>query len=408
MAFLCLFDDTFKGTQMQIITGVRVLLAKDLIARMKDLFKARLGIIFPYNELTLILNNVRIMAYPAHTVSARGQPNVTFILVDEADFWPKNQQRHIKDVIQGTMTKSRPYVSLVSTAGEPGGIMEVIMNQPEDQCMYNRVVHNVYVGEGRIYTKEDIEFAKLDEITFDREFLCHFGYGIGTIFPPEVIEMVKKYGISFRPPNPNNLKGEELQQLYLSSVREDTQKPMAVDPGFSATGSGSAIVISEHLPETGMIRIIYGKRRMKLSYAEIFDWIWDLIEKVDPYPIYVDSAHPALIKQLKNSLNEESDPPKVQELIEYCKQQNLPLSMKMRVIPVVTTYHTREHLSHAKGITETEGLMAIDPEAFRDLIVDIQTARANEEGKLVKSPEDPKDLFDAYQYQLKYYQFEND
>src|SRR5262245_12658742 len=175
MAWLCLGSNQFRGSQMMIITGVRLSLARDLMRRMKDMFYARLKILFPYNELTLILNGTRIVSYPSHTISARGQPNVTFMLIDEADFYPRNQQRHVKDLVQGYMFKSHPYVMMMSTAGEPGGIFEQIFTQPEDQCMYDRLLWDVYAAEGTMFTKEDIEFAKLDPLTFDRELLCHFG-----------------------------------------------------------------------------------------------------------------------------------------------------------------------------------------------------------------------------------------
>jgi hypothetical protein len=50
------------------------------------------------------LNNVKIEAFPSHNLNAmRGLPNVSFILLDEADFFPSGQQQDAKDVSEGIL-----------------------------------------------------------------------------------------------------------------------------------------------------------------------------------------------------------------------------------------------------------------------------------------------------------------
>ena len=94
IAWLCLKDNSLSGSQICIVTGPRIELAINLIDRMKKMFtlKLNLGITFNTKETILELNGVRIEAFPSHHLDAmRGLPNVSFILLDEADFFPVGQ-----------------------------------------------------------------------------------------------------------------------------------------------------------------------------------------------------------------------------------------------------------------------------------------------------------------------------
>ena len=81
---------SLAGSQMCIVTGPRIELAITLIDRMKGLFKNREFIsVFDSKETVLELNGVHIEAYPSHHLdSMRGLTNVSFIYLDEADFFP--------------------------------------------------------------------------------------------------------------------------------------------------------------------------------------------------------------------------------------------------------------------------------------------------------------------------------
>jgi hypothetical protein len=96
MAWLWLKDNALSSSQMCIVTGPRIDLAIALIDRMKKLFASNKGIaaaaVFDTKETVVELNGVKIEAFPSHhLVSMRGLPNVSFILLDEADFFPPGQ-----------------------------------------------------------------------------------------------------------------------------------------------------------------------------------------------------------------------------------------------------------------------------------------------------------------------------
>ena len=119
MAWLCLKDNSLAGSQMCIVTGPRIELAIALIDRMKKLFASTnsKGLsVFDTKETVIELNGVKIEAFPSHHLDAmRGLPNVSFILLDEADLFPAGQQADARDVSDRYIAKSNPYIVMVST-----------------------------------------------------------------------------------------------------------------------------------------------------------------------------------------------------------------------------------------------------------------------------------------------------
>ncbi len=103
MAWLALKDKVLAGSQMCVVTGPRIDLAITLIDRMKRLFEPKAAIYFDSKETVIELNGCTIEAYPSHHLDAmRGLANVSFILNEEADFYPPGQQQDARDVRSGT------------------------------------------------------------------------------------------------------------------------------------------------------------------------------------------------------------------------------------------------------------------------------------------------------------------
>ena len=161
MAWLCLRDDALKGKQMTIVTGPRIDLAIGLVDRIKGLFVSLLllpsaGLSFETKETVAELNGCKIEAYPSHHVdSMRGLPNVSFILLDEADFFPPGQQKDARDVSERYIAKSNPWIVMVSTPNAPDGLFDQIEKEPEYKCLYRRLFLPYTVGLGKIYTQEE-------------------------------------------------------------------------------------------------------------------------------------------------------------------------------------------------------------------------------------------------------------
>lgn len=152
MAWLCLRNNNLQGTQMCIVTGPRIDLAITLIDRMKKLFVER-PVTFDSKETVMELNGVHIEAYPSHHLDAmRGLPNVSFILLDEADFFPPGQQQDARDVSERYIAKSNPWIMMVSTPNAPDGLFERIERELENICWYKRLFLDYTYGLDKIYT----------------------------------------------------------------------------------------------------------------------------------------------------------------------------------------------------------------------------------------------------------------
>ncbi|MFL6380103.1 MAG: hypothetical protein ACJ72S_02290 [Nitrososphaeraceae archaeon] len=96
MAWLCLKDNSLSGSQMCIVTGPRIDLAIALIDRMKKLLTCNSS-----------KGLVAFDTFPSHHLDAmRGLPNVSFILLDGADFFPLGQQQDARDVSERYIAKS--------------------------------------------------------------------------------------------------------------------------------------------------------------------------------------------------------------------------------------------------------------------------------------------------------------
>ena len=68
---------------------------------------------------------MKIEAFPSYHLDAmRGLPNVSFILLNEADFFPPGQQQDARDVSERYIAKSNPHIVMVSTPNEPEGLLK--------------------------------------------------------------------------------------------------------------------------------------------------------------------------------------------------------------------------------------------------------------------------------------------
>ena len=170
MAWLCFSKNISRNSQMCIVTGPRIELAITLIDRMKGLFKNREFLsVFDSKETVLELNGVHIEAYPSHHLdSMRGLTNVSFIYLDEADFFPPGQQSDARDVSERYIAKSNPWIVMVSTPNATDGLFERIEREPEETCLYKRLFLDYTYGLDKIYTREEIEQAKASP-SFERE-----------------------------------------------------------------------------------------------------------------------------------------------------------------------------------------------------------------------------------------------
>jgi hypothetical protein len=266
---------------MCIVTGPRIDLAITLIERLKRLFSDL--VIFANKETVIELNGVRIEAFPSHHLdSMRGLPNVSFILLDEADFFPPGQQQDARDVSERYIGKSDPYIVMVSTPNAPGGLFQNIEQEPGNTCIYKRLLLDYTYGLDKIYTREEIEKAKQSP-SFEREYNLKYLGLVGNLFRQDTIDKAEQLGLKY--PDFENFD-------------DSFEKSMSIDPAFASVGSKFAIVVTEYRDD--LIRVLYAEEFGKATTEGMLDNIRKVRQRFmilgDNYRIYVDASNPAFIK----------------------------------------------------------------------------------------------------------------
>jgi hypothetical protein len=390
MAWLCLKDNSLSGSQMCIVTGPRIELAIALIDRMKGLFgrgNISPSISFDTKETVIELNGVKIEAFPSHHLDAmRGLPNVSFILLDEADFFPPGQQADARDVSERYIAKSNPYIVMVSTPNAPEGLFERIEKEAEDTCLYKRIFLDYTYGIGKIYTAEEIEKAKLSP-SFEREYNLKYLGKIGNVFHTKDIEAAIEKGRKYNPDAFNPFS-------HFTSVS------MGIDPAYGSSAFG--VVVTQWADDH--IQILHAEEYHRPDYNEMLSTVYGLMSKYQVDSVYIDGANPSFIKSLKLQIGEDPDYDKV---IARAKADGLGDSwtQQMKVIPVNFNQEHKAMLGHCKMILESDGgRIAINPDKFDKLITALRTAVDND-GTLDKEATSYNDIFDAFRLALKFYSF---
>jgi hypothetical protein len=390
MAWLCLKDNKLAGSQMCIVTGPRIDLAIALIDRMKKLFSGSKGLtVFDTKETVVELNNVKIEAFPSHHLDAmRGLPNVSFILLDEADFFPPGQQQDARDVSERYIAKSNPYIVMVSTPNAPDGLFERIEKEAEDTCLYKRIFLDYTYGIGKIYTTEEIEKAKQSP-SFEREYNLKYLGRIGNVFHTKDIEAAIEKGRKYNPDDFN-------PSFYFTS------RSMGIDPAWGSSAFG--IVVTQWVD--GVVQIMHAEEYHRPDYNEMLSLVYGLMSKYQVDKVYIDGANPSFIKSLKLQIGEEAEYDKV---IARYRSEGFgdDAALKdMKIVPVNFNSEHKAMLGHCKMIMETDGgRITINPDRFDKLITALRTAVDND-GVLDKETTSYNDIFDAFRLALKFYHFQ--
>ena len=113
--------------------------------------------------------------------------DVSFIFLDEADFFRIGEQQNARGVSERYIAKSNPWFVMVSTPNAPEGLFERIEKEHESTCLYRRLFLNYTVGLGRIYSEVEIAAAKQSP-SFEREYNLKYLGLIGNVFHTKDIE----------------------------------------------------------------------------------------------------------------------------------------------------------------------------------------------------------------------------
>ncbi len=391
MAWLC-FRSAPKeliGSQMCIVTGPRIELAITLIDRLKGLFHG-IAATFDTKETVIELNGVHIEAYPSHHLdSMRGLTNVSFIYLDEADFFPPGQQQDARDVIERYIGKTNPWIVMVSTPNAPEGLFDRIEHEPENTCLYKRLLLDYTYGLGKIYNCAEIDSAKASP-SFEREYNLKYLGLIGNVFHTKDIEAAIEKGVRLSASN----------NVY-------TQKSVGLDPGFGSSNFG--VCITELVD--GMVNVLHAEEYQRPDFNQMINTTVRLLDEYNVTfegrsRIFVDGANPSFIRALKDRVDED---PQYDKQIAYYKH-NYPsvydlqfLQQNMFVIPVPFAKEHKHMLAHCKALMEYhKGSVAIAAKHTK-LITALRTAVEKGDGSLDKDATSHDDLFDSFRLSLQFW-----
>ena len=410
MAWLC-FSSTFKveNSQMCIVTGPRIELAITLIDRMKGLFKNGnvKSLDFTPKETVIELNGVHIEAYPSHHLDAmRGLKDVSFIYLDESDFFPPGQQQDDRAVSKRYIPKSNPWIVMVSTPNAPEGLFERIEQEPANTCLYKRLLHYYIYGLGKIYTEDEIAAAKRSP-SFEREYNLKYLGLIGNVFHTKDIEAAIEKGTKLQILANSNLYSIEKGRTISATYNAYSQKSVGLDPGFGSSNFG--VCITELVD--GIVNVLHAEEYQRPDFNQVIAITFNLLDEYDikfnnKCRIIVDGANPSFIKTLKDRVDEDTN---YEQQVSYYKKIYLSvydlefLQHNMFVIPVPFAKYHKQMLAHCKELMEyNNGLMAIHPR-FNKLITSLRTAVENEEGYLDKDATNHDDLLDSFRTSLLFW-----
>ena len=351
MAWLCTKDNTYRNSPMVVVTGPNWDLSIKLMKRLKAIFEPRLNIIFQDKETVLNLNGCVIESFPSnHLDSFRSLTNPAFILLDELDFIRKSEQEDVRHVTERYVGKSDPYIVLVSTPNCPGSLMENIMKEPEQTCIYKRLFMDYNYGLNRIYTPAEIEKARMSP-SFEREYCLKFSGKIGNLLSMKTIDYAvslgEQYNVENEPPNPYNIMS------------------LGVDPGFGS--SSTALVLTEFIKERNIIRVLSAEEYTDHpNPQDIIDKIFDIHRKYWNCWVFCDGSNRGFLTSLKIAFGES---------IHYESAEDVSPSNNF-VIPVNFSKEHKTMISHLAQLFNDRHIAI--PEQFDKLLISLKTAVVND------------------------------
>lgn len=185
----------------------------------------------------------------------------------------------------------------------------------------------------------------------------------------------------------------------------EAKKSIGLDPAWGSP-SNFAIVATQYVD--GMIQVIFADEYPCPFFQTMMDKVWELKQKLGHITnIYVDTANPEIIRDLKRDFNEPYDDQYVKEKIAWCKKNKVLVEDHMQIVPVSFVAPDGPNmLMHFKSLLENpKHLVAIHPR-YDKLITSFRSAMATEM-KLNKNETIYDDILDAARMAMLFYKFKS-
>lgn len=373
IVWLCIYEpykEKFQGSQICIVVGPNLDLGKKLMKRVKYCFNniretqnipSLKSFVLEGSAKEIIINNVTITVFPSNHLDAmRGQPNVSFVLIDEGDYFPPSEQLNVLTVSTRYIAKSAVWIAMVSTPGLPNGLFETIekdKNSPFDKQYFD--YHWGMKEHGsNMFTPQMISDARKHRLSdFAREYENKYAGFSGNIFTVEYLYGLQRRS-SYRivslldePEQESYIYEDEFVKVKNVNVKafdefvnaDENQMQYyyfaGVDPGYASSKFG--ITIMRLNLATNKIEVIYEAEFSSANSFEMVSFIAYLVRTLHIKKVAVDRSDVDFIRNLKEELQDYED-------VDFTKLSKDELKYyingDMIVIPVTFTSESKRNM----------------------------------------------------------------
>lgn len=271
---------------------------------------------------------------------------------------------------------------MVSTPNAPDGLFEKIEREPENTCLYKRLLLDYTYGLDKIYTREEIALAQKSP-SFEREYNLKYLGKVGNVFHTLDIEA----SIVTEP------QGQEMLDWSTSTMMG---RSMGIDVAWGDT-SKFAIVITQK--RNNKVEVFYAESFDKPQMNQIINHILQLKQRHHLTRVYVDGANPEVIRELKRRIGEPEN------ILDYYTEDQIwqmRYGDNMQIIPVNFQKRHREMLQWTYTLM-SKRFIKIHP-SLQKLIVSLLTAVVIDNWKLDKQQTSHDDILDSFRLSLCNYE----
>ena len=380
LAWKILSSSELEHKNVFIVSGTHSFHAHDVKERLENLFRNKFPLLQLESKFTdLWIKNTNIKIFPSrNSKDLRGYTDVSYLFLDEADYWLDSEVSELLHAITRYEEKSNCTTIMVSTPNKPDGLFASIEKDPNSK--YHKIILDYTVGLGKIYDPLEIK-KKMNEPEFQREYAGHYLGKVGNLFSEFQLKWCQQLGQQF-----------DTTKIPVSLY---TLKSVGIDPGFSSSGTG--IVVLEHIKvgndNRHIIRVVDSHLIEKGDPNKIVELCWDIWKRYGYMNVayFIDGSNRAMVNLLKI---------RWQESLSWESTDSFGTNTKIR--PVNFNQEHRNMLSNLHALL-SKGFLSI-PEKYDKLITSLRTAYATELD-LDKKQTSYDDLLDALRLGLKAYNF---
>jgi hypothetical protein len=371
LAWRCLRDDTYRNTQIVVLTGPRQELAISEIARVKQFF-ARSNIFFNSKETVIELNSCRLEAYPSHHLdSARGLPAVKALFLDEFAFFPNEDEA--LQLAERYIAKSDPHIILVTTPNKPATAAQKIRDDPRSP--YTKVLIPYTAAMGTMYDMDTLRRAS-KSASFAKEYNLQFSYGSGSLFSIGDLERCKRLG---------NLAGDSDAVKANEIIMHQSFKTVGIDMGYGENSYTGFVILGMYAhfdqqtnSNSDIIQVLCSRQYNQVPHERMMTEMLELLAEYnvtyqDSAKIYIDNTNIPAIRTLKAHLG---DKPDYYIQLQAAAKYGWKVGNMMKVIPVSFSREHKNLLSHLLYLIQT-GYIGIH-ESHTDLLASLGSSVAND------------------------------